>query len=292
MDENASGSKAEETLVQKMSYSPTKSAPSSYTEYQTMQHSAPHQPSSSEDPRMISSRCKSNSTFSSFSSWSPTPTLAETPPQSPTKRSSGSVLKSSSSSTSYPHRQESSEQSQEFSDERGPLAMLRSDVDFVPLSPKKAQISKLGYGASKRRINGGPGTPPPRFPIKQQMSLGGLDGTGSASGISTGFIGAVQQRKPSPLSRESSEQTLLSADGDGYEEYQKGLHSSTSSGADDASLLDTRLPIMDPGHSSSARTGPRTRTIEEKKETLGQLLGNVDALVEGIKKAGIWGLAG
>lgn len=197
-----------------------------------------------------------------------------------------------SSSSSHPHRQEFSDQSQEFSDERGPLAMLRSDVDFVPLSPKKVQISKLGHGVSKRRIPGGPGTPPPRFPLKQQMSLGGLDGAGSASGIGIGFIGAVQQRKPSPLSRESSEQTLLSADCDGYEEYQKGLHPTTSSGADDACLPDTRLPVMDPGHSSSVRTGPRTRTIEEKKETLGQLLGNVDALVEGIKKAGIWGLAG
>jgi len=32
------------------------------------------------------------------------------------------------------------------------------------------------------------------------------------------------------------------------------------------------------------------RTIEEKKELLGTLLGNVDALVEGVRKAGIWGL--
>ena len=31
-------------------------------------------------------------------------------------------------------------------------------------------------------------------------------------------------------------------------------------------------------------------TTEEKKEMLGTLLGNVDALVEGVRKAGIWGL--
>jgi hypothetical protein len=34
----------------------------------------------------------------------------------------------------------------------------------------------------------------------------------------------------------------------------------------------------------------RVRTAEEKKEILGGMLGNVDALVEGVRKAGIWGL--
>ena len=32
------------------------------------------------------------------------------------------------------------------------------------------------------------------------------------------------------------------------------------------------------------------RTTEEKKVLLGTMLGNVDALVEGVRKAGIWGL--
>lgn len=35
---------------------------------------------------------------------------------------------------------------------------------------------------------------------------------------------------------------------------------------------------------------PYIKTTEEKKELLGSMLGNVDALVEGVKKAGIWGL--
>jgi len=34
----------------------------------------------------------------------------------------------------------------------------------------------------------------------------------------------------------------------------------------------------------------RVRTTDEKKEILGGMLGNVDALVEGVRKAGIWGL--
>ena len=32
------------------------------------------------------------------------------------------------------------------------------------------------------------------------------------------------------------------------------------------------------------------RTTEEKKELLGTLLGNVDALVAGVRQQGIWGL--
>jgi hypothetical protein len=33
------------------------------------------------------------------------------------------------------------------------------------------------------------------------------------------------------------------------------------------------------------------RTAEEKRAILGGMLGNVDALVEGVRKAGIWGLS-
>jgi len=36
----------------------------------------------------------------------------------------------------------------------------------------------------------------------------------------------------------------------------------------------------------------KRKTTEQKKELLGTMLGNVDALVEGVRKAGIWGLPG
>lgn len=34
----------------------------------------------------------------------------------------------------------------------------------------------------------------------------------------------------------------------------------------------------------------KRKTTDEKKQFLGTMLGNVDALVEGVRKAGIWGL--
>lgn len=40
----------------------------------------------------------------------------------------------------------------------------------------------------------------------------------------------------------------------------------------------------------SERPRAPLRTTEQKKVLLGELLGNVDALVEGVRKAGIWGL--
>lgn len=270
------------------------------------------------DEVLARSMSKSNNTFSSFSSWSPTPTLAETPPQSPTKHNSSRMLKVSSSappsslssSRSLQHGQQPRNQLQQAAQnyeepnhDRGPLAMLRSDVDFVPLSPKKAQISKLGLG--NRRLPGGgsgPGTPPPlRFPMKQQMSLGGLDSAGDASPIAPHHRN-LQQRRPSPLSRESSEVTLLSSDGDDrlvgedvlrQQEIQSPRKATT--GADGVRRANTQISSIDPDrsiHHGRKCTGQKTRTTEEKKEMLGQLLGNVDALVEGVKKAGIWGLAG
>lgn len=143
-----------------------------------------------------------------------------TPPLSPTKLSrSGSKL----AQDACPPAHES-------------LALLRRDVDFVPLSPKKVQVSQLGVGKRlERRLT----------PVKL-------------------FTGVDLRRQRSALGnalgRTNSEETLSGEDG-----------------------LDER---------SSAPEGKRRvmRTTEEKKEILGQLLGNVDALVEGVKKAGIWGL--
>lgn len=44
------------------------------------------------------------------------------------------------------------------------------------------------------------------------------------------------------------------------------------------------------GAASPPRRPVTTRTMEEKKAILGSMMGNVDTLVEGVKKAGIWGL--
>jgi hypothetical protein len=58
------------------------------------------------------------------------------------------------------------------------------------------------------------------------------------------------------------------------------------------------VPSPSPSRQNSGRTTnvgatvakQKWRTTEEKKVLLGTMLGNVDALVEGVRKAGIWGL--
>ena len=48
--------------------------------------------------------------------------------------------------------------------------------------------------------------------------------------------------------------------------------------------------VVTPPRKMQPQPQPVTRTMEEKKAILGSMLGNVDTLVEGVKKAGIWGL--
>lgn len=54
----------------------------------------------------------------------------------------------------------------------------------------------------------------------------------------------------------------------------------------------SKNPFGTPRHTVEKEVGKTNgvRSAEEKKEILGRMLGNVDALVEGVRKAGIWGL--
>ncbi|KAJ7245704.1 cell division control protein 14, SIN component-domain-containing protein [Mycena rebaudengoi] len=102
------------------------------------------------------------------------------------------------------------------------LMMLRRDVDFVPVSPKKAVV----VGEDGRAL-------------------------GKARGV-------------------ARTRSRLASDGDDGDNFR-----TTVSQEDD----------------DGVRGGEReARTTEEKKKLLGTMLGNVEALVEGVRKAGVWGL--
>lgn len=98
--------------------------------------------------------------------------------------------------------------------------MLRKEVDYEPLSPKKPRGFRPGLGVSDTSL---PTTP----------SVSRFRETISSKTFSSG-------------------------------------------GAEDTEARTSRFD--------------RVRTIDEKKEILGSMLGNVDALVDGVRKAGIWGL--
>ncbi|KAF7307268.1 Carbamoyl-phosphate synthase [Mycena indigotica] len=115
-----------------------------------------------------------------------------------------------------------------------PLLMLRKDLDFVPLSPKKAP------GESPRNI----ATPMRRTHTRTRSRLASTSSTSSEEGTAGAPI------------------------------EDRSRTSSASSGAETIREDD----------------GSRAKTTEEKKRLLSTMLGNVEALVEGVRKAGIWGL--
>lgn len=105
----------------------------------------------------------------------------------------------------------------------------------MPLSPKKAQVSRLGVGGVSRHT--------PGKSISRSRLGSGPEDDGQ------------HRRQPEPPETPNRE-----AQGQGEERGK-----------------------------SSGKIGA-FKTTEEKKELLGTMLGNVDALVEGVRKAGIWGL--
>ncbi|EIW76256.1 CDC14-domain-containing protein [Coniophora puteana RWD-64-598 SS2] len=143
------------------------------------------------------------------------------------------------------------------------LLMLRREVDYEPQSPKKAHaIAQLG--------NGTPGAP-----RRHESSL-------SRSSASSSSITLAAS---SSTSSRSSKLDLRSRD-----------RADSASSIDVRDARDLRRVRIGEDDSDKQRGGGGGgtlpfRTMDEKKEILSGMLGNVDALVEGVRKAGIWGLA-
>ncbi|KAH7914441.1 cell division control protein 14, SIN component-domain-containing protein [Hygrophoropsis aurantiaca] len=117
----------------------------------------------------------------------------------------------------------------------------------------------------------------PQSPKKVQVARLGVGefigaSTPSASRLrDTGSNGSVQSQAHN---RADSDESLSTSEG-GFGK-ESALHIERDPGSSD--------------RATSISKRERVRTTEEKKEILGGMLGNVDALVEGVRKAGVWGL--
>jgi hypothetical protein len=109
--------------------------------------------------------------------------------------------------------------------------MLQREVDFMPVTPKKSHVSRLGVG-----------------PLR-------------------------------PLSTPDSPFKNFRVTPD-------DANMETGRRSDDISFASERDHVI-----SKPEARDTVKTTEQKKEFLGFMLGNVDALVEGVKRAGVWGLA-
>ncbi|KAI0774653.1 cell division control protein 14, SIN component-domain-containing protein [Trametes elegans] len=214
------------------------------------------------------------------------------------------------------------------------LLMLKREVDYVPLSPKKPELSTLGHRPSsslrpklRERTNVGPKLPsladvlssedtegeePAQrpTPASTPRARAGAHARGY-SVSSTSSLSSTSSFTPaddSTSAASASRPLFMDKDkGKGRETPQTPrppakLHRRAQSLADAMS----ESPLRTPGGADliGAKLGPRSassptapaaksgpRTMEEKKAILGSMLGNVDALVEGVRKAGIWGLS-
>lgn len=169
------------------------------------------------------------------------------------------------------------------------LMMLRKEVDFTPQTP-----------AAKAS-----GTPRPGHRLKQQSSDGAVvSPTDERPGEwktpkrapprmqATTSIADSDPSTPALLSRPRGHRRAHTVD---VQADAKSLQSSPSLTKSSISSPDRREAAV-PGVSvignvNVMRRPVKARTMEEKKAILGSMMGNVDTLVEGVKKAGIWGLS-
>ncbi|KAF8165725.1 cell division control protein 14, SIN component-domain-containing protein [Crassisporium funariophilum] len=176
-----------------------------------------------------------------------------TPPNSPPPSSSSSSFNSAA----------------RFPQQRS-MMLLKKEVDYVPQSPKKV----AGVGA--------------RHPGQ---------GQGHGRGLSMSGLGSVHSRSRSRLisgSAGESEEIGMgrSAFGEGRAAglVQLDLERGVGGVRKELSLSERRDGEGGRDEKEREKEKEKWRTTEEKKELLGTMLGNVDALVEGVRKAGIWGL--
>ncbi|EGN92050.1 hypothetical protein SERLA73DRAFT_79930 [Serpula lacrymans var. lacrymans S7.3] len=153
------------------------------------------------------------------------------------------------------------------------LLMLHRDLDYVPLSPKKPSATGSGIG-------------------EESTSMG------NATPISPRKDRTRRVLTPSPYVRSRSRaSSYVDSDGSTYvvgDSSSSSIQSSAfneSSSYQRTSSSNSNLSQSTLNTSSQPSSNAQTRTIEEKKAILGTLLGNVDALVDGVRRAGVWGLA-
>ncbi|GJE84460.1 CDC14-domain-containing protein [Phanerochaete sordida] len=254
---------------------------------------APNSPSSSTHTRnalsmsqMSDSSVGSDVSTSSAGSYTSTSTTATTVSSTSRKSSTSDALEPAAlvtSPTARPgHRKTLSRDSSAGTPR--PLAFLRKDLDFVPQTP-------AGKSALDLKT--------PRAPrLRAQPST---DSTPSLTPATSAAAGEGEWKTPRRLPpRMLSLGEAAHVHSDPSTPARRGhRRTQTPDEPDRAQSVPTSptSPVCERGlHAAVAALGsagtrrPGVRTMEEKKAILGSMMGNVDTLVEGVKRAGIWGV--
>lgn len=189
--------------------------------------------------------------------------------------------------------------------------MLRKEVDYVPLSPKKPGSGPVQQPVLTPKTGGHRKSLSASASLQLRTRSGLGLGTGAGAGAGTGReVDESVLGSPPPASHvygHHRHQSSATAAGVGRH-LSEEIVMRTRCERERGSSLDVSFSISESErererrHESRrekereterGREGPHGhcwKTTEEKKELLGTMLGNVDALVEGVRKAGIWGL--
>lgn len=144
--------------------------------------------------------------------------------------------------------------------------MLRKEVDYVPQSPKKVLV----VGVGRPPLVSANSQPVGASECNRRVHRKSLS-------VSTAGSGSV----PLVLQRKRSEVEKLKTPGSPFKR-------TTEKSITIASEEERAVQEDDKPEKENKQVG--WKSLEEKKELLGTMLGNVDALVDGVRKAGIWGL--
>ncbi|KAJ4471672.1 cell division control protein 14, SIN component-domain-containing protein [Lentinula lateritia] len=173
------------------------------------------------------------------------------------------------------------------------LMMLAKDVDFVPQSPQKMQTFRRDNDPASAAPS-----PSVGVSVGTVTGMGGRRTRTHSRTRSAFALGATSTRISSRASsRERGHSRARSVGRADPELSQKPNQQvelrdtdTTSPGRATTGISLSQRDTTAEVSKEGLRMDIRARTTEEKKELLGTMLGNVDALVEGVRKAGIWGL--
>ncbi|KAJ3885961.1 cell division control protein 14, SIN component-domain-containing protein [Lentinula edodes] len=173
------------------------------------------------------------------------------------------------------------------------LMMLAKDVDFVPQSPQKMQTFRRDNDPASAAPS-----PSVGVSVGTVTGMGGRRTRTHSRTRSAFALGATSTRISSRASSRERGHSRARSVGRAEPELSQEANQQVEMRNTDAatparamtgislSQRDTTAEVSKEG----LHMDIRARTTEEKKELLGTMLGNVDALVEGVRKAGIWGL--
>ncbi|EJU06286.1 hypothetical protein DACRYDRAFT_103233 [Dacryopinax primogenitus] len=175
---------------------------------------------------------------------------------------------------------------------------------FVPATPKK-KLARIGMG-TPRHPGSASGSAPgfgPGSGTGTGTGIGTAPGSGSGAGMRLGTGTGSRTGTGTGIGRELAGRTVpsleLTTPGKGKGKGDSLSSTSTPGGMRGLGLAIVERSLVDPERSYPREPGTGAgregaggagvmRSTEEKKERLGAWLGNVDQLVEGVRRAGVW----